>query len=141
MPDSVGLHQAQIATFRYNFADHGGAIGAIELDGAAINGNAAGGIPDDANILRVFIEPITDLTSGGSATVKLGITGNDDAFVAATAFDNTLFDGPNKWVALTNEVAGLKVNAANGVKVLATVATAALTGGSFDIHVEYLPGR
>lgn len=139
MPDSVGLHHPYVLTYRYDFDDHGGAVGAIELEGSAVNG-APDAIPDDAQILSVWLEPIEDLASGGLATVALGVTGNTDAFVAATAFDNTLFDGPDKVTALTNEVP-LKVNAADGVQVIATVATAALTAGSFDVHVEVLPGR
>src|SRR5690242_16595448 len=139
MPDSVGLHQAQVATFRYDFADHGGAVGAITLDGSNVAGDGVN-IPDDALILRAWVECVTAATSGGAATIALGITGNTDALIAATAYTDNKFDTPETVGALTAELP-LKVNAAAGVDVIATVATAALTAGAFDVHVEYLPGQ
>ncbi len=50
-----------IAIFEYDFAVHGGAIGAISLENDVI--------PDDAVIIDGFIDVKTALTSGGSATI------------------------------------------------------------------------
>ena len=120
------------ASFEYDFATHGGAVGAITLTALS------GVLPDNAVITRCIQESITDLTSGGAATVKLGITGNDDAFLAATAYSDASFDVD----IVTSRAAELplKVNAAAGVNALATIATAALTAGRFKLHVEWEPG-
>lgn len=128
---SVG-RGAATATFEYDFATHGGAVGAITLTALS------GVLPDNAVITRCTQESITDLTSGGSATVKLGYTGNDDAFLAATAYTDASFDV--EIVTARNAEVPVKVNNASGVNVLATVATAALTAGKFRLHVEYVPG-
>lgn len=129
--------------FLYNFAIYGsaaakgGASGPItltDIDGTALT------LPAFACITRAFIEAVVATTSGGSATIKLGITGNDDCFVAATAMDNALFaiDAGNP-TALTNEVP-LKVGS-SAVAVLATIATADLLAGTFVVGVEYTVGE
>ena len=122
---------AATASFEYDFSVHGGAVGAITLTALA------GMLPDNACIVGAYLEPLTDLTSSGSATVKIGVTGNDDALIAATAYNHASFDGPDKIVALTAEVP-LKLTA--DCNVLATVATAALTAGKFRVHVDYIAG-
>ena len=133
-----GLHRAQFATFKYKFADHGGAQGAITLS-TDNNELPNGKLPDNAQILRVRTECIEAVTSGGAATIKLGITGNDDAFEGATAYTDNSYDTPGTVDVKESEVP-LKVDNSSGVSVLATVATADLTAGEFDVHVEYLPG-
>ena len=119
--------------FQYDFGDLGGAQGAITLTD---EDDAAQTIPDNALILRAYIEGITSSTSSGSATVKLGITGDDDAFIAATAFDNGEFDAG----VLTELVAGIPIKTSAAVSVLATIATADLTAGKYNIWVEYMEG-
>lgn len=129
-----GVQGPTIRTFEYDFADLGGATGAVTLTDA---NDAALTLPDNAVIVNAWIESITALTSGGAATVKLGITGNDDCFVAATAFNNAMYAGSDKITALTAEVP-LKTSAA--VSLLATIAAAALTAGRFRVHVAFLAG-
>jgi hypothetical protein len=137
----IGVHQAQVATFRFKVGtgegDVTGTAGAKTLFGAGNGTTSDGKLPDNAVITRAWLEPITALAGGAGATVKLGITGNDDAFLAATLFDDAKWV-PEEPIALTAEVP-LKTTAA--VAVLATVAVATLTAGEFDVHVEYLPGR
>jgi len=116
----------------YDFADFTGAQAAYTLTDP--NGGAVI-IPDNAIITSVLYEKITALTSGGSATLALGITGNTDAFIAATAFDNAAFTV--EIVSQANEVP-LKTSAA--VSVLATIATADLTAGKFRLHISYING-
>jgi hypothetical protein len=135
---NVGVHQAQWATFKYKFADAGGAIAPIVCDGVG-NGNVDGKVPDNALILRAILEPITLPVSGGAATIKLGITGNDDCFIAATAYGAAEFIPEEPVVLNHSSEIPLKTTAA--VQVLATVAGATLTAGEFDVHVEFLPGR
>lgn len=137
MPAAPGEYRTVVNTFRYDFAAQGGAIGAITLDG---NGNGGNGkLPDNAVITRAWSEVITPLTSGGLATVALGVTGAPAALLAATNFSDASFASTDA-VANRNAATPTKVNNAAGVSVLATVATAALTGGKVDIHVEYLQG-
>lgn len=124
--DSVAI----IRKWSYSFADEGGAVGAITLDGA--DGNAEV-IPNGSIITRSWTDVKTAMTSGGAATVALGYTGNDNAFKAATAYNDAAYTDVD---AQTAEVP-LKVT--SDVSVLATVATAALTAGAFDVYVEYIP--
>lgn len=119
--------------FQYDFADLGGAQGAITLTDDA---DAALTIPDNAVIVRAYVEALTSPTSGGAATIKLGVTGDDDCFIAATAFDNGEFD----LTVNTEMTAGIPVKTTAAVSVLATVATADLTAGKFNIWVEYFEG-
>jgi len=120
--------------FQYDFADLGGATtAAITLTDDA---DAAQTIPDNAVIVRAYIEGVTSATSGGSATVKLGITGDDDCLIAATDFDNGEFDATT----VTALTAGIPIRTTAAVSVLATVAAAALTAGKFNIWVEYYEG-
>src|SRR5438552_1176229 len=81
------LKNAQIKSliFEYDFARLAGATGAKTLTSEL---GTAQVIPDDAIIVDCFVEGITSFTSGGSATAKVGYTGNDDAFLAAVAFDH-----------------------------------------------------
>lgn len=124
----------QAYVFEYNFAVQGGGQAALTLyDADPVNAGAALKIPDNFLILTAYVEGITTTTSGGSATIKLGVTGNDDLFVAATAMDNALYAAGGV-TALTKEIPA-KVDNANGVSVLATVATADLLAGKFRVHV------
>jgi hypothetical protein len=125
--------QAKHLIFEYDFADLGGAQGAITLTDTA---DAAQTIPDNALVTRAYLEAITSPTSGGSATIMLGITGDTDAFIAATAYDNAVYVAE----ALTELTAAIPVKTSAAVSVIATVATADLTAGKFRIHVEYIEG-
>jgi hypothetical protein len=129
----LGPVQPKALKFQYDFADLGGAQGAITLTDDADDAQT---IPDNALILRAYIEGVTSSTSGGSATVKLGITGDDDAFIAATAFDNGEFDAG----VLTELSAGIPIKTSAAVSVLATIATADMTAGKYNIWVEYMEG-
>lgn len=128
---SVGRGAAS-ASFDYDFAVEGGAVGAITLRGES------GKLPDNACIVGAWIEAITTPTSGGAATIRLGYTGNDNALLADTAFNHASYTAGNV-TAATAELP-LKLDAANGVNLIATVATAALTAGRFRVHVQYIPG-
>jgi hypothetical protein len=136
---AVGLHQAQVATFKFKvgtgYGEVTGTAGAKTMFGVG-NGNADGTLPDNALVTRAWIESVT-LPVGVGATVKLGVTGNDDLFVAATAITDGMFV-VDAVTALTKEI---PAKLAADVHVLATVATATLTAGEFYVHVEYVPGE
>lgn len=128
---SIGRGAAS-ASFDYDFSVDGGAVGAITLRGES------GKLPDNACIVGAWFEGLTSMTSGGLATVRLGITGNDNALLADTAFDHASLLA--EAVTSTAAELPLKVNNASGVNLIATVATAALTAGRFRVHVQYIAG-
>lgn len=106
----------------YDFSVDGGAVGALDLFTA-----------DADVVLKGFHAYVkTAATSGGSATVAIGVTGATTAFVDATA----------------GAVANLTANAvlgsaiaprrlASGAAVLMTIGTAALTAGKIEVVISY----
>lgn len=131
--DELATRIAKHLKFQYDFADLGGAQGAITLTDDA---DAAQTIPDNAVIVRATLEGITTATSGGAATVALGYTGNTDAFIAATAYNNGEFNAAVE----TNLTAEIPIKTTAAVSVLATIASADLTAGKFNIWIEYYEG-
>lgn len=134
--DSVGnaqtdANQPKHLTFLYDFAALGGATGSLTL--TAEDGSAQT-IPDNAIITNAYAEVETAVTSGGSATVALGIIANTDAFVGATAKASL---GLN---VVLNTVNDLPLKPGVAAPVLATIATAALTAGKIRVYVEYIEG-
>ena len=118
------------AIFLYDATVQGGAIGAVTL--TDIYGNAAT-LPASAVITKVTYDNLQAPASAGSATIALGITGNTDAFKAATAFDNAAYTADATH--MHNEIP-LKVGV-TAVSVLGTIATAALIGAKFRLIIEY----
>ena len=116
------------AKAEYDFAGAGGAIGDFDLGVT---------IPDNALVLSCIVERLTAFTSGGSATVALKIEGANDV-ITATAFDNAQFTGE---VVAGAAVASTKFKTTQARNVTMTVATAALTAGKYNFHIEYLIGE
>jgi hypothetical protein len=118
-----------VARARYSFAADGGAVGAITLLPSAA-------IPSGAIIINSFVEVLTAPTSGGAATIAVHVEGAGD-IVAAAAISGA------PW-STTGRKAGIPVSAATSVKttaarnVTATIATAALTAGIFDVYLVYV---
>lgn len=117
----------------YDFSVLGGAIGSVNLVDDL--GNAAK-LPLGAIITRTFIDVITAPTSGGSATVAL---------TAQTAGD---LKAALAIASLTGLVEGLQTGAISAAvkltadrQLLATIATAALTAGKFNLFVHYVLGN
>ena len=112
----------------YDFATDGGAIGAINLRGDMI--------PSGAVILNTVIRVATAVTSGGAATVSLGVEAATDTRAAAT-----LATAPA--LSTTGVKPGAVTNAAPTETtadrhVVATIAAFALTAGRFSVLVEYV---
>ena len=126
--------QKKYLRFKYDFAELGGAIGAITLTD---EDDAVQVLPDNAVITGISIEGVTDNTSGGSATVALGYVTQATAFLAATAFDNAMWN-VDAVTTGTPTVAVAKM--ATPAALIATVATAALTAGKWYVWVEYYEG-
>ena len=130
----------------YNFAVSGGAVGTIALMDPVFaapftgtGGNVPLYLPANFIISNVLIDVITALTSGGSATVALTSGQNAADLLAATGYGSAPFTG--------TIAAGIPVSAATAIKIPSTqaapgsavsmvIATAALTAGAFNVHIE-----
>ena len=133
--DSVG-NAALGLLFEYDFAVSGGSTASpIALTG--IGNTTPTPLPDNAVITNVTIEGVTDNTSGGSATIALGWTGEGAAFLAATAFDNAMW---NVDAVTSGGPVVAKGKTTGQVGVIATIATAALTAGKWYVWVTYFEG-
>jgi hypothetical protein len=130
-----GLGTFKVARATYDFAEHGGAIGAINLGVT---------IPDNAIVCGGFVDVATTCTTAGAdaGTMALHVQGAND-LVTATAVS----DGANLWdaglhpivpKANTPESTGIKLTAARAIT--ATIATQAFTAGKFTVFLYYLQG-
>lgn len=125
-----GLEKAKVnlASFEYDFAVHGGAIGDISL----VNDS----LPDDAIILDGIIDVKTALVGSG-ATVALKALSSED-ILAATAITSLTLAALVATVPVGTAATALKMTASGGLTM--TVATAALTAGRFVVHLQYVIG-
>lgn len=117
------------ATFRYDFAKHGGAQGDIVLSDDSI--------PDDAIIWNGIIEVKTSL-AGSGATVALKVSSSEDV-LAATAI--TSMTAGDMLDAVCDGTAANAIKLAAAGTVTATIATADLTAGVFDVKLLYFMGN
>lgn len=109
----------------YDFAVLGGAIATINLQNASV--------PNKAVVIGGFVDTITVPTSGGAATISLGLNTTTD-LKAATAFGS--YTGI---VALTPVfTAATAVKATAQRTVTATIAAATLTAGKFHVALFYV---
>lgn len=124
-----GLDPAKkVAYFEYDFAMDGGAVGALAMRGDKL--------PNDAVITSGMIHVNTACTSGGAATVTMGVETAVDvrastAVAALTA--NALLDTVPVGTAAT----AIRTTA-GGKGVTLTIGTAALTAGKITLALEYL---
>lgn len=112
----------------YDFSVQGGAQGSIDLDNAYLK---AVTLPANAIVTSVWAEELTNVTSGGSATVTLNA--GSTALTGDTAIAS--FSGITA-VTLAGSAAGIKVSADSDLKI--TIGTADLTAGKIRFHVEYM---
>lgn len=133
MPYTGGYPQAvnlKIARGRYDFAVDGGAVGDIDLTPPAQ-------IPANAVIMGGFVEVDTAPTSGGSATIAVKVeAANDIINAAAIGGAPWSTTGRKSVIPVFTGASTVKTTAAR--KIIATVATAALTAGAFDVVLFYI---
>jgi len=141
---SAGLNEKYIARYRYDFSESGGAVGAIVLP-AKVAGLKVGSV-----ITAVHVNTVEAVTSGGTPTITVGpglagtATDADGYFTdlfgvvgTATNVTNSESDGGALLFDNTNDhKIDYYVDASN-TQVIVTVGTAALTGGVFDILLEF----
>lgn len=116
---------------RYDFAVDGGAVGDIDLTKTAA-------IPANAVIMGGFVEVDTALTSGGSATVAIKVEAAND-IVNAAAISGAPWSSTGRKSVIPVFTGATTVKTTAARKVVATVATAALTAGVFDVVLHYIP--
>lgn len=114
---------------QYDFSVDGGAVGDIDLTRNA-------DIPANAVILGGFAEVDTVPTSGGAATIAVKVEGAAD-IIAAAAISGAPWSttGRKSVIPVFTGATTVKTTAAR--KIQATVATAALTAGKFDVVLFY----
>lgn len=133
MPYEGGYPRAsaiQVVRGRYDFASDGGAAGDIDLTLDAQ-------VPDNAYILGGFVEVDTVPTSGGAATVAVKVEGAGD-IVAAAAISGAPWSTTGRKDIVPDFTGSAVVKTTEARKVQATVATAALTAGAFDVVLFYV---
>lgn len=122
----------RIARARYSFAADGGAVSTIALAGSSI-------IPSGAVVLASLINVVTVPTSGGAATISVGVEAAADQQAAAAISGAPWSTTGAKWATQTFTTAPDVTTAARDISI--DIATAALTAGVFDVYVFYiLPG-
>lgn len=134
----LGSIQEKTLLFEYDFAVGGGTAGLVALTGKG--GVAPTQIPDNAVITNVTVEGVTDNTSGGSATITIGLLGgpNDpDGLVTIENFNHAMWN-VDAVTSGTPTVASGKTTAACAVTM--TIGTADLTAGKWYVWVSYFEG-
>lgn len=133
MPIIEGTSAVKSIVAEYDFAKDGGAIGDISLRGATL--------PAGSVVIGGWVEGDDVLTSGGAATVGLGIEAAND-LDGPIAFNTgwgaaTEVDAPIAFASVSITSGPLPRTTAPRVPKL-RVNTAALTGGKFTITILYV---
>jgi hypothetical protein len=110
----------------YDFAKDAGATGALDLFTA----------DGDIVITHAHATVKTTATSGGSATVIWGLTGDTNRFMDTTAGAVANLTAAAVISPASADLVPIKL--ASGDKVLMTIGTAALTAGKIEFVMEYM---
>lgn len=110
----------EVVEVTYDFAKDGGATGTLDIFTAL----------QDLVIHRVVAKVVAACTSGGSATVGMGKSGDASGLMAATAVASLTLGA-----VIDSHVGGYKL--ANAGVVQQTIGTAALTAGKITYVIEY----
>lgn len=131
--NGVTWNARRTLTCYYDFATDGGAVGAITLRG--------GSLPVGAVITNGVLYNTTAWTSGGSATISLGLLTDDVAGIkAATAVATIGAAGP---IVLIQTGAAANVSEITTAvrNITMTIAVADLTAGAFVLNLEYFVAK
>lgn len=91
-------------------------------------------------VVRLFAKCTSDLTSGGSATIEAGISGNTASLIAQTTA--TGIDSGEIWIdtsAATVEALPAQQILVGGTDITQTIATDTLTGGVLTYYCLWTP--
>jgi hypothetical protein len=123
--------QVRVARARYDFAADGGAIGNINLLPAGSE------LPAGALIKDGWIDVLTVPTSGGAATLGLGIEAAGD-LVAATVISGAPWSTTGRKVIIPVGTVATQKKTTVARNIVAAVGAFALTAGVFDVYLEYV---
>ncbi len=118
----------KVAYYRYNFAKHDGAVGAISVPGDPI--------PAGAIICGGRIHVTEALTSGGSATIAIEALSTAD-LKAATAVATYALNAILATIPVNTAASDIRVTA-NITALVFTVAVAALLTGKAVVALDYI---
>lgn len=128
-----GLSSVGNAKMTYDFATDGGAVSTITPTNSPT-------LPVGAIILGGTIDITTTLTSGGAATIALGLgSGAQVASLKAATAVASWTAGQLALVPVFTAATYVKVAAAT--RLTMTIAAAALTAGRFDVNLVYVQGN
>jgi len=128
-----GLGQVGNAKMTYDFAVDGGAISTITPSNSPT-------LPANAIILGGTVDITTTLTSGGAATIALGLgSGAQIASLNAATAVASYAAGQLAIIPVFTAATYVKVTAAT--RLTLTVAAFALTAGKMDVNVVYIQGN
>jgi hypothetical protein len=114
---------------QYDYAVHGGAVGDISLRVT---------VPKGAIIVNAIVEVLTVPTSGGSATIALKLESAGD-IVAATSIASAPWSATGIKLGIPDHATVADQFKTTADRTLtATVATAALTAGKFNVFLMYV---
>jgi len=119
--------KVQVARFVYNFAVSGGAVSNINLVG--LDNAADAYLPQGALVVGADMVVATTCTSGGSATIALGVNSAGDLIAAEAVASFT-----------SGAIVSLDTKAkasANAIPFI-SIAVAALTAGKINVYIQYI---
>jgi hypothetical protein len=129
MPIIEGTTKHKSTRAEYSFATHGGAVSTITLGGDNT-------VPAGAVIYGGYIEVDTVLTSGGAATVAVGLESTNDLLAAAAISGAPWSTTGRKVIIPVGAATSVKTTVPRAVTI--TIATAALTAGIFRVVLFYV---
>lgn len=139
----IVTNQKKVVRCTYDFAQVGGAIAAINMRASTLLPGEVTlqpcRLPKGALITAAYMDTITTLTSGGSATVAISSGEAAGDLLAALAYTDGKFTGaashPAAMIPVGTAATAFKLTADRIPTV--TVAVATLTAGKFYVIIEY----
>jgi hypothetical protein len=119
---AVAAEGVRMMEFTYDFAEDGGAVGALKL----------GDLTEDVIIHRAWLKVSTACTSGGSATVSVGL----DSGTGAELIGSTAVGSLTEHAVIDEAASPLNVYVAKDDALSINIGTAALTAGKFEVVLE-----
>lgn len=133
LPQDQLVRGALMVRGEYDFAADGGAVSTIALTSGAP-------IPAGAVVVGGYVDVLTQLTSGGSATIACQVESANDILTAVAVASWTV-GRKNILPAFTTGAltAGTQVKTTQDRNISIVIATAALTAGKFEVVLFVAP--